>query len=178
MISKGFADEIGDIVAKLVFVTGAVLFLVGFVGGFFIGKASAADLTPDSARAAFVVAYGQVGGPREWLDNPPPVFLVNQRQICERYGAPPDCPVYGMYQDGKVYVREDLDFDQPHPMSVLVHEFVHHFQALKKGAPYACDDWLAREQQAYAIQAHILEKLGEYGTAASVRRQIGMLFCK
>jgi hypothetical protein len=74
------------------------------------------------------------------------------------------CRVWGWYPNtggNVVYVHEaarDMIGDGSDPRgllaaSIVVHEFTHYLQAVHRGfAPYECEDALALEHQAYAVQ--------------------------
>jgi len=95
------------------------------------GVASAAELTEVQSRGIMAVAYGQFHGPRTLLDDPPAIHIVSQAELQERFECAPRCPViHGMYDDAEVaiYLWEALDFSTVYASSVLLHEYVHHFQ--------------------------------------------------
>lgn len=172
-IADMIAHEVGVVVFKAVVVAGLIFTAVGFVAG----RATAADLTPDQARSIYYVAYGQFHGPREWLEQPPTVILTSADRLCDMYGMAPGCRVLGIYQPGIVYLDKTLDFDNLHDASVLLHEYTHHFQYLKRGKMLDCADWMDREREAYAIQANVLEKAGDERTAGMVRQTATSLHC-
>lgn len=157
---------------------GFILAILVVIAAFGVKAVHAEDLTAEQVQGIFAVAYGQVGGSPSWLDTPPAVYMVTQRQLCERIDMDEDCPVPAIYLDGRVYVDETLDFSTPLAATILAHEFVHYFQDMKYGGPVTnCDDWLVREREAYMIQTHLLERLDDYTNAASVRRMMSALTC-
>lgn len=128
-----------------------------------IAKATAAPLTSDQARGILYVTYGQFHGPRSLIEDPPLIRAVKKAELCEKLGHPhPECGAAAVYMNGEstVLVDDTLDFNQPSAAAILVHEFVHHFQWKLRGMPRSCGEMVARERQAYLIQAAILERIG------------------
>jgi hypothetical protein len=134
----------------------------------------AGELTPEHAWQIYQVAYGQIGGPREWLDKPhmPTIYIVPEKELCALIGERPGCGAQGAYVNGtkQVYIDAALDFRTLYATTVLLHEMVHHFQFLKRGKPTACAEFESRERQAYLIQADMLERGGEYAAAYQVAK--------
>lgn len=151
--------------------------------------AKADDLTAEQVQSIYAVAYGQYPGPRDWLDKRPSVHVVERSYICELAHAAPDCYVLGLYIPDHVYLENRLDFSTFWATSILLHEFIHHLQYLKHG--YAaldsalergdvdafCRMHLEKEHEAYMIQAHVLEKVGDYSSARIVRNAGNSLSC-
>lgn len=144
------------------------------------GECEAAELTQHQARSIYTVAYGQYTGPPEWLEKMPTVHVVDTGIICLLFSKKPDCGVLGAYVEGRVYMDNTLDFATPLAASILLHEFIHHFQQLKHGQQVkeamaagntnlACRTWLAREAEAYAIQADVLDGMNEDVLARQAR---------
>ena len=133
------------------------------------GECRAAPLTPQQARDIYIVAYGQFTGPPAWLEQMPVIHIVSQEVLCETAEMKPECNVLGLYREANVYILDTLNFETLSAASVLLHEYIHHFQYLKSGSAYDCETWLAYEQQAYAIQVQVLQKAGDYLAARSVR---------
>ena len=151
-------------------------FVAGLILGFAVSYANAAPLTPEQARGIYAVAYGQCpsmsgmqdGCPPEWLQQMPTIHVVSSEKLCDLAVGKPQCSVLGMYQSDNVYILDTLDFETVWAASILLHEYIHHFQQLKSGPAYDCETWLAYETQAYMIQAQVLQKAGEYMTARAV----------
>lgn len=155
----------------------------------FAEPAKAAPLNEIQARSIYAVAYGQYHGPREWLDKQPNIYIVDQARLCDVAKQRPDCSVLGLSVDGVVYIRDDLDFETTFAASILLHEFIHHFQWLegKQDAIQAamdrgdeqtvCELWVENERQAYLIQIDVLEKVGDYGSVAKARSVMTKLHC-
>lgn len=148
--------------------------------------AVAAPLTPPQAADIYSVAYGQCsqiqgmkdGCPREWLDKAPPVYVVHPDYMCGWMKVAPTCRISGMYTEGKTYVSEQLDFATPFGASVLLHEYIHHFQWLKYGdREIECAEWLQMETEAYVIQMQVLLKMGDTSGAMVVRHGLRQLRC-
>ena len=151
--------------------------------------AYSAPLNEIQARSIYAVAYGQYHGPREWLDKQPNIYVVDRARICEVARQQPACGVLGLSVDGVVYVRDDLDFETTFAASILLHEYVHHFQwlegkqdaireAMDRGDERtACELWVENERQAYSIQIDVLEKVGDYDSVAKARAVMTRLHC-
>lgn len=149
----------------------------------------AAPLIPEQARSIYYVAYGEFKGPREWLEQMPRIHLATQAQLCDMTKQGPDCRVLGAYFPGDVHILNTLDFSQILPTSILLHEFIHHFQWLKteykelnaaidRGDMHEwCRLWLENERQAYRMQMNVLAKAGDYGSLATVRHTVRQITC-
>lgn len=118
--------------------------------------APAAELTPMQTAGAWVVAYGQFGGPREWLDMAPEINVVPRAVICARFGQHEQCAARASHWPDGIYVDEALDFSDIYVVTILVHEMVHRLQYLKSGPSKDCAEWMRREIQAYTIQGDVL----------------------
>jgi hypothetical protein len=79
------------------------------------------------------------------------------------------CACKGAYQDGTLWVSDDLDLAKPFARSVLVHDLVHHLQEQAGGAP----EGAARvrfEREAVEAQNRFLALQGSgQGAAVAVR---------
>lgn len=159
-----------------------------------------AGLTPEQAYGIAAVAYGQYGGPRSLLEKLPAVHIVPQNEICAMMQLGPGCSYIGVYDEERIYVSDRLDFSTVFGASVLVHEFVHHFQHKERGSIGAvcplifsgkngvfpisridyscrCSELSRREAQAYRIQAYVLERSGAYVEARAVAISGRRRFC-
>jgi len=67
------------------------------------------------------------------------------------------CPCEAAYDKGKLYVRQDINWNDPRWISIVLHELEHHRQYVRRGDARDCDEWLSRERQALAVQAQYLE---------------------
>lgn len=152
----------------------AAVVIIAVAASVFAGYriAKAGELTPEQAWHVYVVAYGQMHGPRVWLDkvSMPVIHLASQDELCALLNDHPGCGAQGVYLNGHNIVEIDktLDFSTVYATTVLLHEFIHHFQFLKHGMPKDCWDMAMRERQAYLIQAFMLERGGEYTLAYGV----------
>lgn len=155
---------------------------------FIDSKIGAAELTPLQARDILYVAYGQYHGPRELLENPPAIHLAPQNVLREKFHCKEQCPpIEGLFAEdsGEIYLFEELDFSTVYAATVLMHEYIHHFQAKTKGRVMdlklsgndLCLEIVAREHEAYRIQWEVLLKAGEYLKAQSVRVTAGSVHC-
>lgn len=153
-----------------------VVALIGLVSTLLYGnRLLAQPLTELQEISVYAVAYGQYHGPREWLDQRPPVRLVAPEVVCARANQPAPCVVLGVYHEGVVYLSGALDFANPDHVSVLLHEYVHDLQQKDKGPVADCPDWYAREVQAYRIQREVLIKAQRYLAARDVGIVLGQL---
>lgn len=131
----------------------------------------AQPMTLPLAKFLYAVAYGQYHGPPEWLQLMPDIQMMTREKLCASVKMPADCRAEGRYFEGKVYLLDTLDFADDFNQTVLVHEFFHHFQTLKSGAYNSCEDWLAREKEAYALHAVLLANKGLIDEAMDVRQR-------
>lgn len=139
-----------------------------FVNGEWREVKCPAPITHMKAREILAIAYGQFHGPRELFeDGPPPTRLVPQGWLQEKYCST-HCPaIRAVYDDeGVVYLDETLDFATLYAKSILLHEYVHYFQARTRGrltdlhvtlSEYDfCVERVRREHEAYRIQWIVL----------------------
>lgn len=156
---------------------------VGLVSLCAAKSCSAAELTQEQARGIYIVAYGQFHGPPSYLERMPTVNVVAPARLCELADQPAGCLVRGLYQQGAIYVSAALDFSTVEDASVLLHEFVHYLQELKRGPVLSlpeteqCAEALAREHEAYRIQAEVLYKAGKAFVAQGALRRARSLRC-
>jgi hypothetical protein len=118
----------------------------------------AAELTQEQAFHAYAIAFGNAGylPPRA-----PTINLVNRQSLCQFAGMKAECPIRALtYPNGVIGLDDTLDFSNPHDASILIHEMVHYVDWSKDGPATNCAEWLRREQRAYTIQGHALEKIG------------------
>lgn len=135
------------------------------------------QLTEEQAGLIYAVAYGQYHGPPEWLQMMPDIHVVLQATLCQAAGVADDCRIEGRFAEGNVYLLNTLDFSDVVAATVLLHEFVHHFQTLKHGPVKDCQDWLDREHEAYAIQSVVLLNAGKVMEAMDVRKRARQWRC-
>jgi hypothetical protein len=136
--------------------------------------------TPGPEDSIYVLAYGQYGGPPALLGQRPKVDRMSPAAMCALYEEKYNlrCPggLMGLYLDGKVLLSSELNLAQPYHASVLLHEYIHHFQTKALGyidaLPDAdqCPERVRRERQAHDIQAHVLSKVGAVFHANHVRQ--------
>jgi hypothetical protein len=67
------------------------------------------------------------------------------------------CPCEAAYDDGKLYVRQDINWNDPRWISIVLHELEHHRQFVRKGQARDCEEWMSRERQALLVQSQYLE---------------------
>lgn len=67
------------------------------------------------------------------------------------------CQCEAAYDDRKLYIRNDINWNDHRWISIVLHELVHHRQFVARGTARDCTEWLAREQQALAVQTQYLE---------------------
>lgn len=165
---------------------GAVLILA--LAGL-VGPAHAADVTPQQAHDIFAVAYGQFHGPRTLLDDQPQIHIASQDELHKKLNCGEHCPtIHGLYDEGngEIYVYEGLDFSTVYATTVLLHEYIHHFQVKTRGRVMdlnlsgtdLCLEVVAREHEAYRIQWQVLLNAREYRLAQTVHRAAGQYGCR
>lgn len=82
-------------------------------------------------------------------EEPPLVYIVPAESM--------PCVCEAAYEDRRLYIRNDINWNDPKWISVVLHELEHHRQFVKKGEARDCDDWIAREREALAVQSLYLE---------------------
>lgn len=85
------------------------------------------------------------------------------------------CPVNAVYHNGKIYYRQDLDLNDIHTKSILVHEMIHHIQNKIGFKPVNCDIWRRNEKEAYKLQGMYLINNNE--DDAYVREAVRIIKC-
>ncbi len=119
-------------------------------------------LTLEQAASLYAVAYGQYGGLHGGVplpDKPPVIELVPQAKLQEMYNCQ-HCGIQGIQFEDRIYLNEALDFNEPFPATVLVHEYIHYFQYVRDGPAMSCQDALNREHEAYGVQLRMMERAG------------------
>jgi len=79
-----------------------------------------------------------------------PMVLIVQREAMP-------CPCEAAYDDRKLYIRNDINWNDPRWISVVLHELEHHRQFVRRGNANDCEEWMAREREALAVQTQYLE---------------------
>lgn len=95
-----------------------------------------------------------------------------QAAACD--GGP--CKVMGWFPPGDtIYLDERLDpYENLLASSVVVHEMVHYLQYLKAGGlPPSCEDVIALEREAYAVQREYLLRYGVYQPVGASMHHVG-----
>jgi hypothetical protein len=94
-------------------------------------------------------------------DVAPPTIRTLEPNVLQQKACGRPCKVLAWFgPDGVIYLDERID-PQRNAVgrSILLHELVHHVQCVATGhSASSCRDWLAREQQAYGVQAEWLFK--------------------
>lgn len=109
----------------------------------------------------------------------PEIYFVPQAQLAQMFCGKP-CRVRAIYlRDEGVYLDETLDLESSiFDRSVLLHELVHHVQAVSGGfggnAP-DCERWNKAETQAYMLQNAFLTRMNS-GTRVSMMGAVGRCF--
>ena len=162
-------------IAVLLLATVAIAGLLAFAS-----RLEAAELTPEQAQSIYAVAYGQcpnmagmnAGCPPGWYEDAPIVHITHPQYGCGLMGQMPTCETLAVYADGHVFLSQDVDMSTVLGASILLHEYIHHFQWLKAGKRMTdnCQSWLANEHEAYAIEARVLEAAGQFALADYVKR--------
>jgi hypothetical protein len=110
---------------------------------------------------------------------PPRIHVVPQPQLAQMFCGKP-CKVRAIYlRDDGVYLDDSLDVvNSTFDRSILLHELVHHVQAVSGGyggnAP-DCERWNKAEIEAYSLQNKYLTLMNT-GTRVSMMGAIGRCF--
>lgn len=134
----------------------------------------AAELTQEQAFSAYAIAFGHAG----YLPPRAPIInLANRKSVCGIARLPENCAARAVLApDGVITLDDTLDFADPHDASILIHEMVHYVDWSKEGPATNCAEWIRREQRAYTIQGHALEKIGV--DASRVYLALRMIRCQ
>lgn len=125
------------------------------VAGLWPMPVRAAEIPATELRDLYAIAYGRAGiGVPE---KPPRVYFASPALLRALLRCQ-DCDPRGVQIADAVFYRDDLGTD-PLSRSVLVHEFVHYVQWVRYGAATTCEEWAAREAQAYRVQREVLERV-------------------
>ena len=84
---------------------------------------------------------------------PPKVIVTNQEMIehivCKNNG----CVALGAANQDAIFIADSIDLRSVKGKGILFHEIVHALQNIQFGrASYDCDEWVRREEEAYALQ--------------------------
>lgn len=82
-------------------------------------------------------------------EEPPMVYIVPVQSM--------PCACEAAYDDRRLYIRNDINWNDPRWISVVLHELEHHRQFVRRGQARDCDEWMSRERDALAIQNAYLE---------------------
>mgnify|MGYP001565591496 CR=1 FL=1 len=80
------------------------------------------------------------------------------------------------YPNGHIYIDQRLDYADVYVETILEHELIHVLQYLHKGPIRSCQEWLARETEAYLAQAQQLDAMHDV-RGMMVRRTLASLRC-
>ena len=69
--------------------------------------------------------------------------------VCKRSKT---CAAWAVAKWNKIFLGPQVDLDTPEGDSILYHELVHVVQYYMHGNATTCEEWSAREQQAYMLQ--------------------------
>lgn len=121
-------------------------------------RASGAPLTQEQATMIYALAHSTTG--YKLPEKPPTIYLVTQDELRVMACPGKPCPVRAYSAGPDIYLDETLDMADVYGASILLHEIVHFLAFMNKGAASSCEEWVDREIEAYAIQNHVLEKVG------------------
>lgn len=112
----------------------------------------------------------------------PPEVVPVDRPVLEQRVCGKPCPVFALFDPSQgILVDDRLDLPgNPAAQSVLLHELVHYLQWRSTGRRAAtCEEWLAREREAYRIQFRWLATLpAEWGNVALPRPNLSHVRCR
>ncbi len=111
----------------------------------------------------------------------PNVAPISRPHLEQRVCGKP-CPVFALFDPEQgILVDEGLDLlDDPAAQSVLLHELVHFLQWKATGRKATkCEEWLAREREAYRIQFTWLSSLDvDWRSSGLSRPVLSLIRCK
>ena len=108
--------------------------------------------------AVILIGHAGIGVP----EKPPSVLRVSPAALCAVLNKEATCGIKGMELADAVLYSNELDFTNPQDSAILIHEYVHYLQWVRKGLGKTCEERAAREDYAYKIQAEVLGKLDYY----------------
>jgi hypothetical protein len=79
-----------------------------------------------------------------------PVVLIAPREAMP-------CPCEAAYDKGRLYIRNDINWNDHRWISIVLHELEHHRQFVRRGDARDCDEWVSRERDALTVQTQYLE---------------------
>lgn len=112
---------------------------------------------------------------------PPPIAPIARPVLEQRVCGRP-CPVYALFDPGEgILVDDSLDLvGDTAAQSVLLHELVHYLQWAASGRRARnCEEWMAREREAYRIQfAWLLSRDYVWTNTVLPRPNLALLRCR
>ena len=99
----------------------------------------------------------------------PTVVVVNHTYIVKHACQGRECNVAAWYNDAGI-VYWDAAFSMTERDDILLHEIVHYMQDLSLPGKQSCADFIAREKEAYRVQAEYLVRTGRLAFVAYAPR--------
>lgn len=114
-------------------------------------------LSADEATSLYALAYGYagIGVP----DEPPHFYPVTSKTLALLACGKPDCGARALQVADAIFYDHRIDTGDPLDLSILVHELVHYAQWVTRGEATTCVERRAREEEAYRVQAEVLDRI-------------------
>jgi hypothetical protein len=108
----------------------------------------------------------------------PPVVMALSAEELQRRVCKGPCAIWAWYApDRTIYIDARLNPQRNmFARSIIVHELVHHVQRVEKGPAVGCEDWTAREREAFLVQSAWLKSQGVRPPSFATR--LHMLRCQ
>jgi len=122
----------------------------------------AAQLNDEQATMIYMLAHST--SHYKLPDKAPEIHLTTLEKLREI--ACPNgkkCSPKALQVKDKIYLDETLDMSDIHNAAILYHEYIHVLQYANKGEAKDCEEWLAREYEAYGLQNYVLQRAGVRG---------------
>lgn len=138
------------------------------------GQRAPRALSPEQAALIYVIAHSRTGLPLP--ERAPNLHFTSRTELRRLYGCDA-CSVRGLQRGADIFLDQEIDFANALEASILLHEVVHYLQWAARGEVTTCQEWAARERQAYQIQAAEIVRAGGEG-AHQLLVSARMLVCK
>lgn len=115
------------------------------------------NLSADTAATLYAITYGRAG-----LGIPPDAphfYPVTQSTLDHIVCGREHCGARAAQLGDSIFYLHTLSVDDADGMGVIAHEIVHYLQWVRHGIAQTCEERRARELQAYAVQAAILDRI-------------------
>lgn len=121
----------------------------------------AAPLNEEQATMIYMLAHST--SHYKLPDVAPEVHLTTLEKLREIACPGKKCSPKALQVKNRIYLDETLDMSDIQNAAILYHEYIHALQYANKGEAKDCEEWLAREYEAYGLQNYVLQKAGARG---------------